>query len=105
MRHALRGIHTRLSEKPHYCHFPVMRWPCPEGEVICRRFGKDAMMLGLLLVGTFIGYLFAGAAWMMGATLMQALLVLSLTGVTATLALGTLRMRGDAECDDQRVTA
>ncbi|WP_136637773.1 hypothetical protein [Pseudooceanicola onchidii] len=62
-------------------------------------------MIGLLLVGTFVGYLCAGAAWMMGATFMQALVVLSITGVTATLALGTMRLRSDVDCEEQRVTA
>lgn len=62
-------------------------------------------MIALLLAGTFVGYLCAGLAWFLGASLMQALIVLSVTGVTATLAFGTMRLRADAECEDSRIPA
>lgn len=105
MNREARGPRPVLTQSPQNCPFPVMRWSHPQVELVRQQICMGHDMIALLLAGTFVGYLFAGVAWFLGASLIQALAVLSITGVTATLAFATMRIRAEEDCEPRRRVA
>lgn len=67
--------------------------------------GQDVVrpksMLGLVVVGTLIGHLGGGVALLIGASVWQALGVLSLTGMVAILGLALRRRRCERQAREK----
>ena len=57
-------------------------------------------MLGLILVGGFVGYFFGGVAWIAGASFLQGLALVSLAGTMTVLLLALSRLPRDTDDDD-----